>query len=151
MLARGGEGFVIALKDGSIQGFEYKQALRQWGAWLAYFKRMHHKIQLMSQREFYTVPAEWPHLFDVSATVQLDHATGEHFGKNHIVQEAKWRRQDESIAQKQAAVLAGRMRMRDWGKKKPTPEEHLVAPEIDPPWKTNMGSAAHLLDTEFVQ
>lgn len=128
-----GHGFLIALRKGKTQGVEYEQSLRQWGAWLVYFHDKGIKTTFMQSREFYTVPAEWPHLFDGDATVQGDMVAGEEF-ERHI--HRKWateKIEHGSAAQRAATIAAYRLRMAE-RKPKPTPEEFMtIAPEIRPP------------------
>jgi hypothetical protein len=77
--AHDGEGFLIALKEGKSHGVEYHPTLQQWGAWLSYFRRKNIPTRFMKTRDYWTVPAEWPHLFDTEASIQSDMEAGWHF------------------------------------------------------------------------
>jgi hypothetical protein len=78
-----GEGFIIALREGKVQNLDYDATPKQWGAWRAYFVARKINTAFMDKQgndgKPYTVPAEWPHLFDADATVQDDYAAGEYF------------------------------------------------------------------------
>lgn len=58
------------------------ERIRQWGAWLAYFGRIGYNTRFMRQRDFYTVPAAWPHEFDAEATMLGDYAAGDDYLAN---------------------------------------------------------------------
>lgn len=147
----GGTGFIVALRDGQAQGVEYMQTLRQWGAWYAYFVRIKHKAFAMLKREYYTVPAEWPHLFDATATFLQDVDVGAEFERRYRAKLARESDRYAASVNKVAIASAGKARMRSDPRKQPTPPEHLeVAPEIDPPWKTDMRPATHLLETDIL-
>lgn len=88
-------GFVLGLEEGECQGVAFGQSPRQWGAWRAYFKKRGIKTTFMDAKakataenkqtvnpHCWTVPAEWPHLFDADATVQEDHEAGNLFMRN---------------------------------------------------------------------
>jgi hypothetical protein len=88
-------GFVIGLEEGELQGVSIPQAPRQWGAWRAYFKKRGIKTTFMDAKVLataanklgvnphcWTVPTEWPHMFDADATVQEDHEAGNLFMRN---------------------------------------------------------------------
>jgi hypothetical protein len=76
MRQNGGVGFVICRRECPINGQSElgKATPAQWAAWRAYFARLGVKLTLMDGRDYYTVPAEWPHLFDALATIGDDHA-----------------------------------------------------------------------------
>lgn len=78
ILANDNVGFVIAIQDTAKAD---AITARQWGAWLSYFKRLGIKgyPALMERLGYFTVPAEWPHLFDADATVQSDNAAADGF------------------------------------------------------------------------
>ena len=88
-------GFVLGLEAGEVQGVPIPQTPRQWGAWRAYFKKkgipttfMDAKAKATAENRTsvnphcWTVPAEWPHMFDAEATVQEDHEAGNWFMRN---------------------------------------------------------------------
>lgn len=88
-------GYVLGLEAGECQGTPFEQAPRQWGAWRAYFKKkgipttfMDAKAKATAENKqsvnphCWTVPAEWPHMFDAEATVQEDHEAGNLFMRN---------------------------------------------------------------------
>jgi hypothetical protein len=78
---------MIALADGKEQGVEWAATPRQWGAWHAYFRQRKIPTQFMMQRgqagKPWTIPAEWPHLFDADATVAGDHQAADLFMRNY--------------------------------------------------------------------
>lgn len=76
--ARGG-GFLIALANGESQGQKYTQTLKPWGAWLAYRKRKKLPLAAMNIARYFTVPAEWPHLFDADTWEPEDNMAGAEF------------------------------------------------------------------------
>lgn len=88
-------GVVLGLEAGECQGVAFGQSPRQWGAWRAYFKKRGIKTTFMDAKakataeskatvnpHCWTVPAEWPHMFDADATVQEDHEAGNLFMRN---------------------------------------------------------------------
>lgn len=77
--ANGGTGFLVALRNGEKHGVKYTQSIKQYGAWLAFFKRARIPHQRMERSEFYTVPAEWPHQFTTDSTITEDHEAGGEF------------------------------------------------------------------------
>ena len=88
-LASGRKPFTIARAQCKVfsehaEVTEIEPTIRQWGAWLAYFLRKRIHQQLMATRDWFTVPAEWPHLFDVEATVIQDHLAGDAFQKHFV-------------------------------------------------------------------
>jgi hypothetical protein len=55
------------------------EGLRQWGAWYAYLKAKGYNTSLMAKRDYWTVPAPWPHLFDAEAQIGADHLAADAF------------------------------------------------------------------------
>lgn len=51
--------------------------LRQWGAWRAYLKAKGFNTALMERRDYWTVPAPWPHMFDAEASIAADYVAGD--------------------------------------------------------------------------
>lgn len=133
MGSRGGSGFVIATENGKWQGVAYSQTLRQWGAWLAFFRSRKIPHSAMLNREFYTVPAEWPHEFTTDATVQEDHRLGDAFQKKWLNDRANEHEKYGTAAQRLATITAFKAQVPRETRKRRTLEDHLVAPEIDPP------------------
>lgn len=82
-LKMNGGGFLIALKAGKNQGVEYDETPRQFAAWWGYYQKREIGVKFLRRQmrdgKCYTVPAEWPHLFDSDATVQVDYQAGEYF------------------------------------------------------------------------
>lgn len=80
-------GSVIALKQGQYLGCDHASLPRQWGAWRAYFKRKGIRTGLMDARAAegkpYTVPADWPHMFDAEASVADDYEAGDRFVRGY--------------------------------------------------------------------
>ncbi len=81
-----GSGFIVAQRDSAKRldgGDTIKATPPQWGAWLSYLKRIGYKTEFMLSRDYFTVPAEWPHLFDVEATVIEDNAAADVWQNHH--------------------------------------------------------------------
>lgn len=131
-----GAAFLIALANGKSQGVEYHYSAKQWGAWLAFFKRAKIKHSLMLHREWYQVPTEWPHEFTADSTVQQDFELGEEFERRWLVDRASERAAYARGAERAAQAVAAKARMRKWsGATVATPEEHLKAPAPEPSWR----------------
>jgi hypothetical protein len=124
--ARGG-GFVLALAAGKKGGVSFEASPEQFGAWLRYFE----KIKYFGMASFmrihhsridacFTVPAEWPHQFDMrQATVQDDHYNGQVFKKGY----RPVRVEMADAAQRLATVAAWRSKLpRDPRKPQAPPE-----------------------------
>lgn len=125
----GGLHFGVCLKDWLLDRELMPATIAQWGAWRAYRKRRKMGVAFMDQRaregKSYTVPAEWPHLFDSDATVQDDYEIGEMFRQNY---------RPESIhmadaARRQAFVASIKSRFPSETKRQKTPQDHLDDPE----------------------
>lgn len=70
----GKKGFVIS-RHGAQKGKDvFAPTLKQWAAWRRYFVGKGIDVRWFDTRDYYTVPAEWPHLFDAEATVAGDYA-----------------------------------------------------------------------------
>jgi hypothetical protein len=120
-----GTGFLIALKDGVNQGTRYHLTAAQWGAWRAYYSERKISVKFMDVQgkagNCWTVPAEWPHLFDLDASVQRDHEVGEWFKDNYRAESHHY----ADAATKAATVAAMRLRFPQGQKRKATPAAHL--------------------------
>lgn len=101
----GGNAFVIALSDGKKGEVEYRETLPEWGAWLAFFRRAKIPHAAMLMREYYTVPARWPHEFTSDATVLQDHEAGAAFQRRWlaVLNNAPRDRQGEPITPRNLA------------------------------------------------
>jgi hypothetical protein len=125
--ARGGKGFIIALKP--YPGFPADEKFiptpRQWGAWMSYWSRLEYKTKAMRERGHATTPSEWPHEFDAMATIQGDHAAADAF-------EREWRNEREARAFQMAGVVKATSKaLEAWRyerSRKPVPASHLEAP-----------------------
>lgn len=115
-----GSSALVACRSGSCQGVRYEADLKRWGAWLSYFKWLKCKTHFMESREFYTVPADWPHQFDAGMTMEADVEAGEIYLGEVRRKIAKQFDTDRLI--KGAAVK--RWRTDKW--KGPTPPEHIA-------------------------
>lgn len=97
-----GKGSIVARWSGNCQGVRYEADPKRWGAWLAYFKRKGMKTAFFESRDFYTVPADWPHQFDADVSLSEDTEAGEaHLLK---VRRDQARRFDIDAAAKRVAV-----------------------------------------------
>jgi hypothetical protein len=78
---------MIALADGKDRSVEWTASPPQWGAWHAYFRHRKIPTQFMTRHgqagKCWTVPAEWPHLFDSDATVQGDQQAADFFMRGY--------------------------------------------------------------------
>lgn len=92
MSDRGGVGFPLALARVRNKTGEYDATARQWGAWFFYLKAKGIPVwRYMRSRSMevdgtsgepsavWTAPAEWPHLFDMDATVGDDNEAADKF------------------------------------------------------------------------
>lgn len=82
MDSRGGKGFLILERGRPIKGEQHHATVDEWGAWVAYFFRKGIKTHLMEQQGYRTVPAQWPHEFDVDASPEHDYEAAQHHRKN---------------------------------------------------------------------
>lgn len=82
MDSRGGKGFLIVERYRNIKGEVHHATVDEWGAWVAYFFRKGIKTHLMEQQGYRTVPAQWPHEFDVDASPEHDYEAAQHHRKN---------------------------------------------------------------------
>lgn len=84
MEMNGGSGFIVCRRECPIHGQSElgKATPGQWAAWRAYFARLGVPTRIMDSRDYYTVPAEWPHLFDAMATVGDDHEAARNFASH---------------------------------------------------------------------
>jgi hypothetical protein len=147
-----GKAFIVAVEDGNVQGLEYRYSARQWGAWLAFFKARKIPHFLMLRRNWYDVPTEWPHEFSADATAQDDHEAGAAFEREMLRQIDREKASLARRVDREAGAAAAKARMRGDQRKQPTPSEHIEPlTEIDPPWKTDMSSATHLLETDLLR
>jgi len=93
---RGGVGHPLALSRVRNKHGEFDASVRQWGAWFFYLKnRGIPSWRYMRSRSqetdaatgepnaVWTAPAEWPHLFDMEATVQDDMEAADRFSKGY--------------------------------------------------------------------
>lgn len=127
-LAVNGDGFLIGLRNGICQGVHFSSTPKQWGAWRAYFIARKIGVRFMDRRgktgECYTVPAEWPHLFDASSTVQEDYEIGEAFMANYRPENSHY----ADAATRRAVVAGLRSRFPRPDKRQATPNKHLAEP-----------------------
>ncbi len=82
-------GFVIALRKVRKGDTNHPATVKQWGAWFAYFQSKGISTKFMETRDYYTVPAEWPHQFDADAPVSADYSVGEEFSRRHHKERAR--------------------------------------------------------------
>lgn len=71
---RGGTGFLIApMRKPTRGGGIAEKTTDEWGAWLAYFFKIGHPTKTLEAQGYYTVPAQWPHQFDVNQNPDTDY------------------------------------------------------------------------------
>lgn len=125
----GGTCFGVCLKDWVLERELMSATIPQWGAWRAYRKRRKMGVAFMDQRaregKPFTVPAEWPHLFDSDATVQDDYEIGEMFRQNYRPENHHM----ADAASRQATVASLKSRFPSEARRQKTPQDHLN-PEI---------------------
>jgi hypothetical protein len=118
MVANGGTGFLLRRRSEITELARYwlkdepdwkYSTPRQWGAWLAYLKRLHKAISFHS-RDYVTVPSEWPHEFDSGTTVQGDHAAADAYERQQAAEKTAWVDAARASAEHRKAVVATRMR-----------------------------------------
>jgi len=79
---RGGTGFLIAPKQQALQGGGFTaKTIDEWGAWMAYFMKIGRQTKFMEDKGYATVPAQWPHQFDVNQNPDTDYAEAEAYRK----------------------------------------------------------------------
>lgn len=138
--------FVVALEETKVQHDIFPATLRQWGAWRAYFRRVKIPTRLMEAKKIYTVPAEWPHMFDAGASMADDFDAGINF-ERHVADRVRRERSTfVDKAQKAATVAAYRSSFPRQPKAPLVPKDHLEAP------KEPLGEfPAHLLETDWLE
>ena len=130
----GGVHFGVCLKPWVFEHEVIQPTIPQWGAWRWYRKKRKMLTLFMDRRagegKSFTVPAEWPHLFDSDESVQDDYEVGELFHRNY---------RPENIimadsATRIAFITAMKLKFPNWHKVRVTPDDHLVIdtePSID--------------------
>lgn len=120
-------GFIIATETQTLRhGDVVVQTLHEWGAWRSYFLRLGMKLKVanMDKRGYYMVPTQWPHLFAVGESAEVDFAHANYFNieyQNRLSKERNY----GTLAQRQAAVAAAKARFPGQARPQKTPEEHL--------------------------
>ena len=80
---RGSVGFMIAPKTTTTRhGGIAAKTTDEWGAWLAYFIKIGKSTKFMESQGYYTVPAQWPHQFDVNQSPDTDYAEAAAYRKH---------------------------------------------------------------------
>ena len=80
---RGCVGFIIAPKQTAMRhGGLAAKTTDEWGAWLAYFMKIGKATKFMESQGYYTVPAQWPHQFDVNQNPDTDYAEAAAYRKH---------------------------------------------------------------------
>lgn len=121
----GGVLFGVCVKEWLCDREIMPATISQWGAWRAYRKSRKLPTGFMDQRaregKSFTVPAEWPHLFDSDATVLEDHENGEMFRQNYRPENPIM----ADAAARQATVASLKSRFPSEAKRQKTPQDHL--------------------------
>jgi hypothetical protein len=109
----GGKGFFLTLKPRWVHGELQRSSIRQWGAWRAWFKSKKISTVWMDavakgagKHGGFSVPAEWPHMFDMQATLVGDHIAGNAF-YDHYEPEIEF--EQLPVEKRRAVVEAARM------------------------------------------
>lgn len=136
MLARGGRGVMIFRIEQMFPtefGLQKRHATRrQWGAWRAYFAKLKINLAFFDSRNYYTVPAEWPHLFDADQPEADDIAAAGWYDQQEVKKLAipEGRLFDaERIAQasdRKAAVMRARPNFPKIPDHRPRPKQSLI-------------------------
>jgi hypothetical protein len=144
-----GRTFLVALANGKYQGVEYSYSAKQWGAWLAFFKRIGLKHGFMDRREFWQVPAEWPHEFDPLSSIQGDYEAGQAFERRWLAERSQEKFDYAVSAERRVAAAANGMRTMRAKWRERTPQSHLAAPRSPP---RDLGEfPERLLETELMR
>jgi hypothetical protein len=80
-----------------------EESLRQWGAWYSYLRSIGYNTKLMVARDYWTVPAPWPHEFAAEATIAQDYVAGDLFYHKHTATDVSWH---DTAAEVKRAVVA---------------------------------------------
>ena len=110
--SRGGKGFLIAPKNTvGTGGVQVAKTTDEWGAWLAYF--FHHGIatKFMEAHGFYTVPAQWPHEFDINRDPAEDYEQAKEY-RNRLHQRIADEQAGRDAASAEFVEESGAMRQR---------------------------------------
>lgn len=121
-IAAGG-GYVIACKPKTVKGEELVATPQQWNAWRNYFFEKVIKNVGMEERGYYTVPAEWPHLFDAEWSMADD------ITQPMVVIERRRVEIELTAEHKRDVIKRARNRFPSEPKSQPTPKEHLEVPK----------------------
>ena len=79
---RGGSGFLIAPKQQALSGGGFTaKTIDEWGAWMAYFMKIGRQTKFMEDKGYATVPAQWPHQFDLNQNPDTDYGEAEAYRK----------------------------------------------------------------------
>lgn len=82
MEGRGGSGFLISPKQQALPGGGFTaKTIDEWGAWMAYFMKIGRQTKFMEDKGYATVPAQWPHQFDVNQNPDTDYGEAEAYRK----------------------------------------------------------------------
>lgn len=82
MEGRGGSGFLISPKQQAMPGGGFTaKTIDEWGAWMAYFTKIGRQTKFMEDKGYATVPAQWPHQFDLNQNPDTDYGEAEAYRK----------------------------------------------------------------------
>ncbi|MGE0289279.1 MAG: hypothetical protein AB7I42_26610 [Bradyrhizobium sp.] len=132
--ANRGKAFVIAPWRASAKGDTFPATPGSWAAWIAYWRRIGRPTAYTETHGLATVPTEWPHQFDESATLELDTAAADQFRSERAASAERNRNFNVDAAARRAAADHAMQRVRsDQPKRRPTPKEHLLLDLLEEP------------------
>lgn len=103
--------------------------MREFGAWVAYFKHLGMPTRWFEEREAITVPARWPHMFDAEREVQTDYAAAGVW-LNQVEAERKLELETKELTPEQKQKVISKLKAKWWPTGKPpvqtTPKSHLA-------------------------
>jgi hypothetical protein len=105
--------------------------MREFGAWVEYFKTLGMPTRWYEERVNITVPARWPHMFDAEREVQTDYAAAGVW-MDQVEMERKLELETTELTPEQKQKVVSKLKAKWWPSGKPprqkTPEAHLADP-----------------------
>lgn len=130
MEGKGGVGFIIAPKQTALRGGGFAaKTIDEWGAWLAYFMRLGVKTKFMEDLGYYTVPAQWPHQFDINQNPDTDYAEAAAYRKHLHARIAQETRSAPSPGRLKGIWQDSKAKAPIWEEPKPEPKAREYTPE----------------------
>jgi hypothetical protein len=103
--------------------------VREFGAWIEYFKTLGMPTRWYEERVNITVPARWPHMFDAEREVQTDYAAAGVW-MDQVEMERRLDLETTELTPEQKQKVVSKLKAKWWPNGKPprqkTPEAHLA-------------------------